>query len=499
MDSQHGDRGIAVLSVRGVSKRYGGVQALESVSLQLRPGEIVALAGENGSGKSTLAKIVAGVVTADEGSVECSGVTLAPGRPRSSHEAGIALVSQELTAIPHMTVAENVLLARYNRPLSRFSLRRAVLQAREYLVAVGVDVDPAATMASLAPGEREMVEVAKAMAARPKVLILDEATARLTNPERLFAVVDALAARGTAVVFITHRLAEIRRLAHRAVVLRDGRVTGELDGSRLSDVEITSLMVGRDLDNFFHKRAVPKGAHVVQVDDLITERAPAPLSLTVAAGEIVGIAGLVGAGRSELLETMMGVRRSRGGTVRINGNVLNARRPHHAIEARMSFVPEDRFEQALVPGASILTNLAMPSWRRYRRTNRRLDRRRAQEAVVAFRIKCPGVTAPVRSLSGGNAQKVVIARCLQQDPVAVLLDEPTRGVDVGARSEIYELLIGCAERGVAVLMASSDLPELIGLCDRIVVMHDGAIVGEVAGAEATEESVALLALGGGRS
>lgn len=491
--------GEPVLSARGISKRYGGIQALDSVDLELYSGEVVALAGENGSGKSTLSKVIAGLVVPDAGTVECGGAPLSAGRPRASLDAGIALVSQELTAVPHLTVAENVLLHGLNRALSRYDRRGTVERAREFLEAVGLTVDPARTMGSLQPGDREMVEVAKALASRPKVLILDEATARLPDPERLFRVVEQSVAQGTAVVLITHRLPEIRRLASRAVVLRDGRLTGHLGRQELGDAEITKLMVGRDLEDFYHKRQVEQGATLLEVDGLVTDRSPASLSLSVGAGEIVGVAGLVGSGRSELLETIAGCRRRVRGSVRLSGRELTGRRPREAMERRLAFVPEDRFEQALVPGADLLANLSMPYWRMWNRTDRRGERSRATDAISRFRIRCDSAAAPVRSLSGGNAQKVVIARCLQQDPEVVVLDEPTRGVDVGARSDIYELLVSCAERGVGVLMASSDLMELIGLCDRVLVLHEGAIAGELRRDEMTEEAIALLALGGGAS
>ncbi len=492
-----GSVGAPLLRAQGISKRYGGVQALAGVDLELYPGEVVALAGENGSGKSTLSKVLAGLVVPDAGEVEVDGRPLPPGSTVASLEAGIALVSQELTAVPHLSVAENVLLARQRRPLSHFSRRRTVEAAREHLAAVGLDVDPALPMAALAPGDREMVEVAKALSGDPRVLVLDEATARLPDPGRLFAVMEAAAARGTAVVLITHRLAEICRTASRAVVLRDGRLTGRLSRDELTDERLTALMVGRDLGDFFHKRDLAFGPAVLEVDGLVTDRSPAPLSLSVRAGEVVGVAGLVGSGRSELLESITGARRRVAGTVRVGGRPLSGRTPGEARAAGVAFVPEDRFAQALVPGASLVTNLSLGHWRVLGRTDRRQERARADDAVARYRIRCPGVGAPVRSLSGGNAQKVVIARCLQDEPRLVVLDEPTRGVDVGARSDIYALLTGAAERGAAVLIASSDLPELLGLCDRVLVLHDGALAGELDRAHATEESIALLALGGG--
>lgn len=493
-----GGPGAARLEVRGVSKRFGAVQALADVSLRLLPGEAIALAGENGSGKSTLASIIAGAQAADAGEVVLDGVVRDFGRPRDAIDAGVALVSQEPTAVPHLSIGENVLLPRLRAGLGPARRRRLLAEAVPHLERVGLHVDPAAPFATLRQGDRELAEVAKALATNPSVLILDEASTRLPDPERLFAVVDELVAGGMSAILITHRLQEIRRLASRAVVLRDGRLVGELDADHLGDEEISAAMVGRELGDFFHKREVPAGRTVLRVRGLVTDRYPTPIDLDVAAGEIVGLAGLVGAGRSEVLEAIAGVRASRAGVVAVGNAPLAppARAPLAARRAGIALVPEDRFTQGLVRGASITANLSLGSHRVLARTRRAAERATAAEAVATFRIRCASAEAPVATLSGGNAQKVVLARALANRPKVLLLDEPTRGVDVGAKAEIYRIVGDLVAGGTGVLVASSDLLELLGICDRILVLCEGRVAGELPRSVATEETIALLCAGG---
>ncbi len=492
--------GDAVVCAVGIGKSFGPVRALHDVSLELAGGEVVALAGENGSGKSTLARILAGALEPDAGTIEVAGAPVTFSGPHAALDAGVALVAQEPTVEPHMTIAENVLLHRLRRPAAIVRLGRLAKQAEPYLDEVGLHVDPRLPLSTLGHGARELAEVAKALAAEPRLLILDEATTRLPDPERLFAVVERrCTSHGMAAIIITHRLREIRRLSHRAIVLRDGRRVGELGRDELTDERISAMMVGRELGDFFAKQPVHPGEAVLTVDALVTERSPDAISLEVRHGEIVGVAGLVGSGRSELLETIAGCRRAHGGTVTVDGQAVADASPRAAMKAGVSLVPEDRWAQGLIGHDAIVTNLALSRHRALRRTDRRGDRRRARQAVSDFSVRCSSIDAPVRTLSGGNAQKVVLARSLDHDPSILLLDEPTRGVDIGARAEIYGIINGMVARGAGALVASSDLLELLGLCDRILVLHEGRVAGELERHEATEELIALLSAGGSRA
>lgn len=488
-----------LLRAEAITKRFGPVAALREACLTVHPGEVVALAGENGSGKSTLARIIAGVLPADTGVIEVGGRPARFASPGDALAAGVCLVSQEPTLVPQLSVAENVLLPRLARPAAMVRRGALAAAARPFLARAGLGaVDPLRPAGSLPPGQLELAELAKALAAAPRLLILDEVTARLPDPEQLFAVLKDAVREEAGVVLITHRLREIRTLADRATVLRDGQTVAELGRSELTDERLSAAMVGRALGEFFHKTPVAPGAVRLEARGLVTDRSRHEISLTVRAGEIVGLAGLVGAGRSELLETIAGARRAHRGQILVNGTPVAARSPHAAHQAGIVLVPEDRLSQGLAAAHSIRDNLATPWLRPLRRTRRAADLQRAEAAVGKYRVHSHSVHTPVADLSGGNAQKVLIARALLQQPGVLLLDEPTRGVDIGARSDIYGFLTELAARGTALLLASSDLVELLGLADRILVLAEGRLAGELGRAQATEEAITLLALGGER-
>ena len=488
----------AILAATEVSKSYGVVRALDAVDFEVRPGEIVALAGENGSGKSTLARILAGVIRPDSGTLAIDGSPATLPAPHEALRHGIALVTQEPTSLPAMSLSENVLLGRPRHWYEPFRRRRAARLAKSYLVRAGVRADPLSLLGALRPGEREKVEVARALATDPRLLILDEVTSRLgqESVEELFGLIRDLRDEGSSCVIITHRLPEICEIADRTVVLRDGHLVGELTGAETTEDRVTSMMVGRDLQDVFQKSNQPRPETVLRLDGLRVRGTGKAISLTVRAGEVVGLAGLVGSGRSELLETIAGLRRSESGTVSVCDRVVRPGSIRDALDAGIALVPEDRHAQGLVLHASIRLNLAMQRWRPWAPANRRKEDRIAKAAVTDFGIKSAGTEASVDSLSGGNQQKVVLARCIDSQPRVLLLDEPTRGVDIGARGELFRIVGDMLDDDMAVLMASSDMLEILGVCDRVIILHDQEVAGVMERSDATESRIASLAAGG---
>jgi ABC-type sugar transport system ATPase subunit len=486
-----------VLVARGISRSFGVVQALDAVDFEIGGGEIVALAGENGSGKSTFAKILAGALLPDAGTIALDGETVQFTRPRDALDRGVALVTQEPTACRDLSIAENVLLTALPGALAPFVRRRYVERARALLGRIGIDVDPALPFGALRAGDRELAEVAKALATGPRFLILDEATSRLGehDVERLFRILRSLKEEGTSTIVITHRLPEIVAIADRAVVLRDGRRVGELSGAKLSEERLSSMMVGRELKDFFHKRRVEIGEPVLRVEELVVDASPHPVSFEVRAGEVVGLAGLVGSGRTELLETIAGVRRPRGGRVLVDGAEATAAAPARALRRGIALVPEERHRQGLVLGGTVRENIVMGTWRLLF-THPRRDTSTARRVVQRLGIRTAGVGVAVLTLSGGNQQKVVVGRCLTRAPRVLLLDEPTRGIDVGAKEEMFRLIGEMLGEGIAILLVSSDVLEILGLADRVLVMHEGRIVGELPRDEATEARIVHLSAGG---
>lgn len=518
------------LSVRGLSRRYGGVLALDGVHVTVTPGTLHALLGANGSGKSTLIRVVAGVERADAGgTVTVGGEAVAADRtsPAWSRAAGVRVVHQGASAFPDLTVAENigVVAGLPTRPGGSIRWRAARAHAAAGLARLGLDLDPAARMGALSPAIQTLVAVARALAdvdaggssGAPKLLILDEPTASLPAAEAatLLAGLRALAGDGHAVVLVTHRLDEVTRAADEATVLRDGRTVARVRVADTVPADLVALVTGaagRGATTIdpgagagggatAGARATTDGdvaAPLLRVDGL----AVGPLqgvTFTVGAGEVVGIAGLLGSGRSALLEALFGARARRSGAVALGGAALAPRSPAQAMDAGVALVPEQR-ERALFPARSLAENLSVADLGRFRRRGR-IDRgaeaRAAADDVGRYGIRAPSVTAPVRTLSGGNQQKAVVARWLRRDPTLLLLDEPTLGVDVGARAEIHALVRGYVAAGDrAVLCVSSDAEELCALADRVLVLHDGRLVGELRGADAHPDAVAHLAHGG---
>jgi ribose transport system ATP-binding protein len=474
----------AVLECSGITKSFGGVPVLKGITLNLEPGTVTALAGENGAGKSTLMKIVSGQYSPDSGDVTVQGTHLTPGNPRDAVKHGVAIVPQELASIEDMTVYENLFVGR-ELTVGPFLNRRAMIsEAADTLAVFDVSISPTARMGSLPVGLRQIVEIVKAARTGARVVMLDEPTSAISEREveGLYKIVRRLREHGVAMVYTTHKMAEIRAIADRVVVLRDGGLILDQPLSAVSDDDIVTAMIGRELDALFPSRVEPKSDPVLEIRDLQVDGASEPVSFSVRAGEIVGLAGLVGAGRTELLEAIFGARRSNSGQILVRGRAVKRNSPAAAITEGMAMVPEDRKISGVVLSMSVLDNGSLPrlssfSVAGWLRGKARKDA--VSDVMKSVRLRSSGLGQLVGTLSGGNQQKVVLARWLTGEVNVLLLDEPTRGVDVGARSEIYRIITEFAEAGMAVVMASSDMPEIIGLSHRAFVMREGAFVGEL--------------------
>jgi ribose transport system ATP-binding protein len=492
--------------MRGISKSFPGVRALDGVALTLGRGEVLALTGENGAGKSTLIKILGGAQPPDAGEI------LIDGRPqrftsvRDAKRAGIALIHQELMLAPNLDVAGNIFLGNEARPLGLLSpLRRGAMRAAAaaLLQRVGLQHGPDTPVARLTVGEMQMVEIAKALALRARIIIMDEPTSSLTAGEsqKLFQIIRQLQAEGIAVVYISHRMEEVLSLADRVTVLRDGRHVGELARGEATHGKIVALMVGRELSGHYfppREEAPPPAEPVLEVEDLLVAGAPGPVSFTAARGEIVGFAGLVGSGRTELMQALFGAVPALGGTIRLEGRAFRPRRPKEAIARGVYLAPEDRKRHGLVLPMTIAENVSLPAiagqgwgW-----LDRGREQRTAEAEVARFRVKTPSVRRQVVNLSGGNQQKVVLGKWLALAPRVLILDEPTRGIDVGAKAEIYEHMARLAAQGLVILMVSSELEEVLGMSDRVVVMRERRIAGVLPRAELSARAVAALMTGG---
>ena len=487
------------LVIKNVVKTFPGVKAVDGVSLDIAPGEIHALIGENGAGKSTLMHLVAGVYAPDSGSIALDGEALTGRSEQAMADAGIAMVFQERSLVGALSVAENIYAGR--QPANRFGIisKKPMLDgAARILADLEVDIDPRTSVDQLSPGQQQMVEIAKGLSHELKLIILDEPTSSLTIGEarHLFRVVRRLAGQGISVIYVSHRMAEIFEISQRITVLRDGRVTGVRKTSEVKAAELISLMVGRELSFEPDKQRAPKDAAMaLEVENLTAPRVHGA-SFHLRFGEILCLAGLLGAGRTETCEAVFGARPITSGTIRVNGVEIRPRSPRDAMAAGISMLPEDRKDGGLFMDFSIVKNMAAANLEAY--THRGLlseaeTRAMAQHYVEALRIATPGIDREVRSLSGGNQQKVLLAKWLAREPRILIVDEPTRGVDVGSKADIYRILRSLAAGGMAILVVSSDLPEVLALAHRIAVMADGRVVGELDAAGATEVKILELA------
>jgi rhamnose transport system ATP-binding protein len=490
-----------ILVLRHAAKAFGAVQALLDGSIELYPGEAHALVGENGAGKSTLVKILAGVYQPDAGTLLVDGKEVTLHGPAMAQAAGIAVIYQEPTLFPDLTVAENMFIGR--QPLRsgrRIDSRAMRAEAAAIFARLGVPLDPARIARGLSIADQQLVEIGKALSLEARIIVMDEPTAALSAAEvdRLFDVVRALRAAGAAVLFITHRLEEVFAICQRATVMRDGAYVFTRPIADLTADELVRAMVGRELAAWQgHPHGAP-GTPVLQVERLTREGVFVDISLTVRAGEIVGLAGLVGSGRSEVARAVFGIDRYDAGTVTVLGRQLRRASPTTAMAAGVGFVPEDRRQQGLVMDMSVQQNVALASLRRLRRAGlirAAAEHRLAADWAVRLKIKYGRLTDPVAMLSGGNQQKVVLAKWLARQPTLLIVDEPTRGIDVGTKAEVHQLLSQLAGSGVAILMISSELPEVLRISDRILVMREGRLAAEYSRSEASEEEIMAAATG----
>lgn len=493
-----------LLELRSITKTYPGVKALRGVSLSIKKGEVVGLIGENGAGKSTLMKILGGVVTPSSGQVVIDGAPKPALTVKDAAQVGIAFVHQELNLFENLDVAANVFIGREPRKGGILNLiDNAALhdRVRPLLMRLGVDFLPDDPVDELSIAQRQMVEIAKALSMDARIIIMDEPTSSLTLTEtdNLLRVIADLKAAGVSIIYISHRLSEVQQCADRVVVLRDGRQVGELPKAEITHAAMVRLMIGRDLKSIYipPKRGARFGG--LELHDLVTSAFPEQnVSLTVRRGEILGLAGLVGAGRTSLAQTIFGVQPALRGSIFMDGTRVSITTPREAIARGIYLAPEDRKKSGLLLDMSVAENISLPDLKSFASgmlINRSREENVAKEQCRSLAIKTPSIETDVVTLSGGNQQKVVLAKWLSMRPSLIIFDEPTRGIDVGAKSEIYALMRNLADAGVAILMISSDMEEVIGVSDRIAVMHEGRISGFLDRPQFSEHNVLTLAVG----
>jgi ribose transport system ATP-binding protein len=494
-----------LLSMRGIIKRFPGVLALGGVSLSLKGGEVLALMGENGAGKSTLMKILGGAQQPDEGEILLDGKAITIHDVREAKRLGIALIHQELMLAHNLDIAANIFLGQERkRPGLLWPLPRAPMyaKAREVLARVGLKLPPSTLVSTLTAGQMQMVEIAKALVLNARIIIMDEPTSSLTagESEHLFGIIRQLKSEGIGIVYISHRMEEVLVLADRVTVMRDGRYVGDLTRAEATHDKIVAMMVGRELSGqYFPSRDERTAGNVVlELHDIVVPGAPKRVSVSARAGEILGFAGLVGAGRTELMQTIFGVTPALGGTMTLLGKPYAPQTARDAIDRGVYLAPEDRKRHGLVLPMTIAQNTSLPDIKNYNAWGF-LDRKRekvvAEAELKRLRTKAPSIEQRVVNLSGGNQQKVVLGKWLAMRPLVLILDEPTRGIDVGAKAEIYRHMAALAAEGIAILMVSSDMEEILGMSDRVVVMHERAIKGVLPSEGLTQERIARMMTG----
>ena len=490
------------IEMRGIDKAFGNNQVLKSAGFELRDGEIHALMGENGAGKSTLMKILTGVYTRDAGTVVVDGKEVIYKSPQEAEKAGIVFIYQELNVLFDLTVEENLFMGKeITKGFGVCDKKAMRKKAQEVMDKMGVNIPVNAVMSDLSVGQQQMVEICKALMVDAKVLIMDEPTAALTESETqvLFEVIESLKAKGVSIVYISHRMEEIFQLCDRITILRDGQYVGTENIKDITMDGVVQMMIGREIGERYPQRDVKIGEEVIRVEGLTHEKMFKDVNFSVRAGEVLGVSGLMGAGRTEIMQAIFGNLPIIGGKVFIEGKEVHIKNPKQAIEAGIGFITEDRKTEGLLLEKSIAENIELCNLGKVSK-NSVLSKSKGAELVKRgikeFRIKCFGPDHECNNLSGGNQQKVVLAKWIYTDPKILILDEPTRGVDIGAKAEIYSVINDMAARGVAVIMVSSELPEVLGMSDRIMVVHEGHVTGIIDGKTADQAKVMTLATGG---
>lgn len=494
---------IPMLRMEGVSKIFPGVKALDNVDITAYGGEVTALMGENGAGKSTLMKILSGVYQKDEGKVFIDGVEAHIKGIKSAEEYGVTIIHQEMSVLNNLTVAENIFLGneKFHKFTGKINKKELVERSKLFLDQIGANINPNTLVSSLNVGEKQMVEIAKALTKNARVIIMDEPTTALTEVEtkNLFKVIDSLKKKGIAIIYISHRMEEIFAICDRVEVLRDGKIAGNALIKDIDNDKLISMMVGRKIEDQFPYREVKSGKDILEVMNLNANVGIKDISFNVKEGEILGIAGLMGSGRTEVAKTIFGEYKKTSGSIKIKGKEVNIKNIQQAIDNGICYLSEDRKKEGCVLSLSVAENMILSNLKKYESKMMSIDKNKAIKDVDYYidkiKIKTPNRDQLIKNLSGGNQQKVILAKWLMLSPEVLIIDEPTRGIDVGAKKEIYELLNELKASGKAIIMISSDLPEVLGISDRIIVMSEGRISGELKREEASQESIMKLAVG----
>lgn len=488
-----------ILELKGITKMFPGVKALDNVQFQLKPGEVHALMGENGAGKSTFIKVITGVHKAEEGEMFLEGEKVNFKGPRDAQAAGIAAVYQHPTSYPDLTVAENIFMGHEIIKSGMIQWREMNKKAAELLEQLDAEFKPTAEMGALSVAHQQMVEIAKALSMNAKIIILDEPTAALTKneSEKLYKIVDKLKEEGVSIIFISHRFEDMYRLADRVTVFRDSQYIGTYDVDGITNADLIKAMVGREISDLFPKPEVELGAEVLRVENMSRTGFYKNVSFSVRAGEIIGLTGLVGAGRTEVVESVCGITKADSGKVFLEGKQVHIKKPSDAMKQGIVLLPENRQKEGLILSWGLGDNVMLPTMKKYAKAgfnDNKKERELAKKLLEEVDTKAVTIFDPASSLSGGNQQKVVVAKALGQEMKVVIMDEPTKGVDVGAKAEIYQIMGDLAKQGYGIVLISSEMPEILGMSDRIIVMCNGRVTGELSRSEATQEGILELAM-----